>query len=140
MALANLRSLRLLTRLPVGVVRPVLTSRAGRAASFWLLLGHPGRLPAEHALADALALRDAPGFEPVARHARRYAFQGEVAVPVTVAWGTRDRILVPRQADRARRQLPHARHVPLPRAGHVPMYDEPALVAELIMETADRAG
>ena len=97
-------------------------------------------MPAAQAVADALALRTGVGFEHIARHARHYAFSGAIEVPVTVAWGTRDRILLPRQARRARERLPYARHVPLPRAGHVPMFDEPELVAQLILETAALAG
>lgn len=135
LALANLRSLRLGTRLPEPVLRAVLATRAGRVAGFWLLVGHPTRVPADQALADALALRRGTGFAPIARHARHYAFGGTVGVPVTIAWGTRDRILLPRQAYRARQALPAARHVPLPRAGHVPMFDEPDLVADIILET-----
>jgi pimeloyl-ACP methyl ester carboxylesterase len=139
LALANLRSLRLGTRLPEPLMRRILSTRAGRVAGYGMLLGHPTRIPAEQALVDALALRRGSGFNPVARHARRYAFAGPVAVPVTVAWGTRDRILLPRQARRARALLPQARHVSLPGAGHVPMFDEPELVAELILSTAAAA-
>jgi len=140
LALANLRSLRLTTRLPDGFLRRFLATRAGRVTGYWLLLGHPTRIPPAQAVADALALRTGVGFEHIARHARSYAFHGAIEVPVTVAWGTRDRILPPRQARRARERLPYARHVPLPRAGHVPMFDEPELVAQLILETAALAG
>jgi pimeloyl-ACP methyl ester carboxylesterase len=139
LALASLRALRLTTRLPAGVLRTVLGTRAGRALSYWPLLGHPSRMPAEQALLDALALRGATGFAATAAHARTYAFTGVITVPVTVAWGTRDRILLSRQAQRARLRLPAARHVALPGAGHVPMFDEPELVAELIMDTAAEA-
>ena len=95
----------------------------------------PGRLDLDRLVGDAIALRDGAGFRAVARSANRYAFQGRPSVPVTVAWGTRDRILRPRQADRARERLPDARHVPLPGCGHVPMSDAPDLVARLILQT-----
>jgi pimeloyl-ACP methyl ester carboxylesterase len=52
---------------------------------------------------------------------------------VTVAWGSRDRLLLyGRQAPRARRALPGARHVTLAGLGHVPSFDDPELVAEVI--------
>jgi pimeloyl-ACP methyl ester carboxylesterase len=140
LALGRLRSLRAGTFLPEPLLRKVLSVRQGRVFGYWMLLGHPTRMPADQALVDALALRAGTGFEAIARQARGYAFRGEVGVPVTVAWGTRDRILPPRQARRARERLPLARHVPLPRAGHVPMFDEPELVAALILETACSAG
>ncbi len=60
-------------------------------------------------------------------------------VPVTVAWGERDRILPPRDAARAREVLPWARHVTLPGCGHVPMSDDPELVALTILRTTGAA-
>jgi pimeloyl-ACP methyl ester carboxylesterase len=54
-------------------------------------------------------------------------------VPVTIGWGTRDRLLIPRQAERARVMLPQARHVPLPGCGHIPMSDDPEGVAALLL-------
>jgi pimeloyl-ACP methyl ester carboxylesterase len=62
-------------------------------------------------------------------------FEGDVPeVPVTIAWGTHDRILPPRQAGRALRQIPGARIVSLPGCGHVPMNDAPDLVAQVILD------
>jgi pimeloyl-ACP methyl ester carboxylesterase len=52
---------------------------------------------------------------------------------VTFGWGTRDRLLLPRQAERARAALPRARHVPLPGCGHIPMSDDPEGVAALLL-------
>jgi pimeloyl-ACP methyl ester carboxylesterase len=54
--------------------------------------------------------------------------------PCTVAWGDRDRLLISsRQAPRARRAMPEARHVALHGCGHVPMWDDPELVAQAIL-------
>ncbi|RST15918.1 alpha/beta fold hydrolase [Streptomyces sp. WAC05374] len=64
-------------------------------------------------------------------------FSGDVpGVPVTVAWGTRDRLLPPWQAARVKAVIPGARLVPLPRCGHVPMADDPGLVARVLREAA----
>ncbi|HEY1966958.1 MAG TPA: alpha/beta hydrolase, partial [Pseudonocardia sp.] len=57
----------------------------------------------------------------------------------TIAWGDHDRILPPRQAQRAARLLPAAHHLPLPGCGHVPMSDDPELVAKVILDTCARA-
>ena len=54
-------------------------------------------------------------------------------VPVTIGWGTRDLLLPPRQAVIAWARLPQARIVPLPGCGHVPMTDNPELVAEVLL-------
>jgi pimeloyl-ACP methyl ester carboxylesterase len=56
------------------------------------------------------------------------------ACPTTIAWGERDRLLIySRQAPRARRELPEARHVVLRGCGHVPMWDDPEQVAAALL-------
>ncbi|TXS51581.1 alpha/beta fold hydrolase, partial [Streptomyces sp. t39] len=55
-------------------------------------------------------------------------------VPVTIAWGERDRLLLRRQGVRAKRTIPGARLVRLPGCGHVPMNDDPALVARVLLD------
>ena len=60
-------------------------------------------------------------------------------VPVTIAWGVHDRLLPYRlQAPRARALLPWATHVSLG-AGHIPFFDDPAAVAEVVRACAVRA-
>ncbi|NED61683.1 alpha/beta hydrolase, partial [Streptomyces sp. SID10244] len=55
-------------------------------------------------------------------------------IPVTVAWGAKDRLLIPRQGVRAKQMIPRARLVRLPDCGHVPMNDDPALVARVLLD------
>ncbi|MFC9954043.1 alpha/beta fold hydrolase, partial [Streptomyces prasinus] len=50
------------------------------------------------------------------------------------AGGARDRLLVPRQGVRAKRTIPGARLIRLPGCGHVPMNDDPALVARVLLD------
>jgi pimeloyl-ACP methyl ester carboxylesterase len=57
-------------------------------------------------------------------------------VPLTIAWGDHDYLLLARQRERARRVLPWARHVELPGCGHVPMTDDPELVASVLLAGA----
>jgi pimeloyl-ACP methyl ester carboxylesterase len=79
--------------------------------------------------------RSSPGFAATlpAITSGRFAHGDEVRVPVTLVWGTRDLVLLPWQARRALAELPDARLVSLPGAGHVPMWDDPdALVRELL--------
>jgi pimeloyl-ACP methyl ester carboxylesterase len=126
-------------RLPRPVMRAVFRYGAFRAVCFGMICARPGRIAPEVAFSDALALRNGRAFRTVARAARSYAFRGAPDVPVTVAWGTRDRILLHRQAARARQALPGARHVDLPGCGHVPMSDDPELVASVILATTRAA-
>ncbi|MER7005778.1 alpha/beta fold hydrolase [Dactylosporangium sp. NPDC000555] len=135
-ALAVLRSLRFGAFAPTPVLRVFYRTGFGKRFSFGALVTRPGVLSAERALADTLALRDGKAFAEVARHGATYAFAGDpCAVPVTIAWGSRDRILEPVQASRARDVLPVARHVTLDGCGHVPMSDDPRTVARIILET-----
>jgi pimeloyl-ACP methyl ester carboxylesterase len=62
-----------------------------------------------------------------------------VDCPVTIAWGTHDRLMLPRQADRARRMLPTATHVWLHGCGHVPTWDDPEAVAKLLLDASERS-
>jgi pimeloyl-ACP methyl ester carboxylesterase len=53
---------------------------------------------------------------------------------VTVAWGAKDRLLVPRQARRAAAAIPRARVLLLHGCGHVPTWDDPEQVARVILD------
>jgi pimeloyl-ACP methyl ester carboxylesterase len=134
-AIGALRVHRFTARMPDPLLRGAARSPALRALAWGMIVGRPRLLDAELAAGDARALRDGPGFPAAARASRGYRFGGSPDVPMTVAWGTRDRILLPRQADRARRALPRARHVALDGCGHVPMNDAPDLVAGIILST-----
>ncbi|MFF5180239.1 alpha/beta fold hydrolase [Micromonospora sp. NPDC000316] len=138
-ALAILRLLRVNSYLPAPIMRVALRSAYLRTVCFGSLVARPTLLDADRAFGDALALRRGLGFAAVARAARDYRFDGvrlaDAAVPVTIGWGDCDRIFGVHQAERARSGLPAARVVTLPGCGHVPMSDDPDLVAALILET-----
>jgi pimeloyl-ACP methyl ester carboxylesterase len=112
---------------------------AGRVALFSQTFGYPSRLPAEEAVATLAAAWGSPIFAEALRCLGRYAFaHGEElrGTPVAIAWGDRDRLLPYRlQAPRARALLPQAKHVTLG-AGHVPFFDDPAAVAEVVRANA----
>jgi pimeloyl-ACP methyl ester carboxylesterase len=131
---AMLRLSRLSARRARGAALKLAQSPAGRRAAFNLFYGRPERKDPAQLAADVVALGEAPGWEATLPITRSYVFQhGEqLDVPVTIGWGTRDRLLIPRQAERARARLPQARHVPLPGCGHVPMSDDPEGVAALL--------
>jgi pimeloyl-ACP methyl ester carboxylesterase len=115
--------------------RWLVQSAAGRQAVLGLMYGHPARREAAEAAEDLVQLARAPGWQATLPISREYAFHDgdELRVPVTIGWGTRDRLLIPRQAERARAALPRARHVPLPGCGHIPMSDDPEGVAALLL-------
>ena len=83
---------------------------------------------------DVATFLDGAGFHDVLTEVDGQRFAGAIEVPVTIGWGTRDALLLPTHALRARRLLPHARHVWLHGCGHVPMSDCPDEVAQLLLE------
>jgi pimeloyl-ACP methyl ester carboxylesterase len=56
--------------------------------------------------------------------------------PITIAWGEQDRVLPLKSNGACARELvPAARFVTFDEVGHVPMFDDPQLVARTILET-----
>jgi pimeloyl-ACP methyl ester carboxylesterase len=128
------------SRAIAGQIRPVLPALARSAVGRSMLLGQmrarPWRMPADEVVAEVEAFVDAPWVDPALDAFGRYRFRdgGQLrGTPVTIAWGTRDWLLIPRQAARARRMLPSARHVTLRGCGHLPFHDDPAAVAAVLL-------
>ncbi|KPI19210.1 MULTISPECIES: alpha/beta fold hydrolase [Streptomyces] len=122
-------------RLPLPVIERLSRSAAGRAALTSTIYARPGRRSPEAVVAETLALARAEGFADTLRAGTTVQFTDDIpGLPVTVAWGTRDRLLVRRQGIRAKHIIPRARLVRLPGCGHVPMNDDPALVARVILD------
>lgn len=121
--------------LPLPLIEGLSRSTAGRAALTSSIYARPGRRSPEAAVAETLALREATGFHQTLAAYRDVLFTDDVPdVPVTIGWGTRDRLLLRRQGIRAKHVIPAARLVRLPGCGHVPMNDDPALVARVILD------
>nr|MDP9277724.1 alpha/beta hydrolase [Actinomycetota bacterium] len=114
------------------------TLTAKRLTMFVFAFGRPFKAPAEEVLETAASGEAAPGFLDALSYGLDYRFTEPGAlreVPLTIAWGRRD-VLLPSwtQPRRARQLLPWARHVSLPRCGHVPFYDDPELCARVLLE------
>ncbi|MCX4834015.1 alpha/beta fold hydrolase [Streptomyces sp. NBC_00006] len=121
--------------MPVPVIERLSRSAAGRAALTSTIYARPGRRSPEAVVAETLALREATGFRETLEAGRAVLFQDDIQeLPVTIAWGTSDRILVRRQGIRAKHVIPQARLIKLPGCGHVPMNDDPALVSRVILD------
>lgn len=109
-------------------------SRSGRRLMYGMLMSHPGQVSSDHALGDVRAFCTAlPALRILLDAAT--PFDGTIAphVPVTVAWAARDLVLPPWQADVAKRALPQAEHVMMRGVGHVPMWDDAAHVARVLL-------
>ncbi|MFE3634417.1 alpha/beta fold hydrolase [Streptomyces cellostaticus] len=135
-AFAMLQTMRgVAQRLPLPLVERLSRSAAGRTALTSTIYRRPGRRSPDAVVAETLALAGATGFDATLRAGATVRFtDGLPGLPVTVAWGSQDRLLVRRQGVRAKTIIPHARLVRLPGCGHVPMNDDPALVARVILD------
>ncbi|MFF9059325.1 alpha/beta fold hydrolase [Streptomyces sp. NPDC101213] len=126
---------RIARRMPLPLVERLARSAAGRAALTSTVYARPARRSPEAVVAETLALAGATGFDQTLRSGAAVRFTDDVpGIPVTVAWGTRDLLLVRRQGVRAKRIIPRARLVRLPGCGHCPMNDDPALVARVLLD------
>jgi pimeloyl-ACP methyl ester carboxylesterase len=122
-------------RMPLPLVEKLARTAAGRTALTSTIYARPGRRSPEAVVAETLALVNAPGFDDTLRAGTSVLFTDDIpGIPVTVAWGTQDRLLLRRQGVRAKHLIPRARLVRLPGCGHCPMSDDPALVARVILD------
>jgi pimeloyl-ACP methyl ester carboxylesterase len=130
------------TRAQLRLARPLLprlfAGPALRRAMNRQFLEHAERMPTEAILESAEKFAGAPGFDATleALHEGHFTGGRDVRTPATVAWGDKDKLLLPRQAERARRAIPQARHLWLPGCGHIPMVDAPETTARAILTSA----
>jgi pimeloyl-ACP methyl ester carboxylesterase len=113
----------------------------GRKLGLSLFVARPERLSGDEAADNTRALAGAPWFDATLPALRAYQFSDaqELEVPVTVAWGAKDRLLRPRQARRAAHAIPRARVLLMDGCGHVPTWDDPEQVARVLLDGAAQA-
>lgn len=129
------------TLLPL--IRPVLpalvATGVGRTLLFEQLFRKPWKLGAQESVDTVDALMGAASWKAALEQFRDHTFhdgQELRGVPVTIAWGDHDYLLLTRQRERARKVLPWARHVQMPGCGHVPFADDPELAATVLLAGA----
>jgi pimeloyl-ACP methyl ester carboxylesterase len=121
-----------------------LASRPGlRRLALRDALAHPERMPPRAAAAMIRGAADCEAFLPLMEAVRRDGPPKDfssIDVPVRVAWGTEDRILTyPAYWEPLQRILPaHTELVELPGVGHVPMWDDPDLIARTVLGVTAR--
>ena len=115
----------------------VMRSDLGRTLAMGGTVAQPKSMPAEAAIEIASAYATTPTFDAHFAETRKTRFRDgqEIDVPVTIAWGDEERLL-PAKARREDELPPHTRTVTLPRCGHIAMWDEPELVAQVILDGA----
>ncbi|RJQ72199.1 alpha/beta fold hydrolase [Pseudonocardiaceae bacterium YIM PH 21723] len=139
-ALRTLRKMYWNSKAPLALSKWFINKDGFRTKQLRALYQHPERIDALTAFGDLQAMRGSVAFRPTLRAGADVAWSSPAPkVPVTVAWGDHDRILLPRQAEIAKRELPQANHVTLAGCGHIPMGDDPEAVVQTILATAARA-
>lgn len=98
------------------------------------LMTHPSRVPVDHVIGDVRGFFYArPTLRILLAAAAPFSDLIPPDVPVTIAWAGRDHVLPLAQARTAQQQLPRATHLVIDGVGHVPMWDDPAAVAEVLL-------
>jgi pimeloyl-ACP methyl ester carboxylesterase len=99
---------------------------------------HPERIPARVASELVLGWIDAEGYEAANSAMRKHVFDPSgypQEVPVTIAWGELDRLVAP---PRPERRPAGARYLVMPGVGHTPTWDDPELVARVLLEGSSK--
>lgn len=101
--------------------------------------GRPWRLTSRQTVETLEGFFGSPGVPRVLEDGQgRFRGGREIDVPVTVAFGAREAILLPCQSQDRSELPPHTRWIPLPGCGHVPTYDDPRLVADVLLAGSSR--
>jgi pimeloyl-ACP methyl ester carboxylesterase len=135
----SLRASRWLARHAARGLSRLVDYRLGRVLVLGQTHARPAGLSADYARAAIRDLGTCPGYDAAlqATANRRYLSR-PITAPVTIAFGSHDILLLPRQS-RHLDQLPAGFHVgELPGCGHVPIGDSPAAVTALISAAAER--
>jgi pimeloyl-ACP methyl ester carboxylesterase len=111
----------------------LLASDRARALALAATVAHPERVPRQEAVRLVRAYADAPGYAAAndAMRAGRFAELDRVEVPVTLAWPDSDRLV-----GRPPRLPAAVRNVVLRGCGHMPMWDDPAQVARVLLRAS----
>jgi pimeloyl-ACP methyl ester carboxylesterase len=139
----TMRQVRMNARVVRRLAPDAPRTRLARALFMAQVSGHPSQVPYEAANNAVHDMAAAPGFRETLRAAESTGFRdgAAIGVPVTVAFGSRDRVLPPVVA-RRRGELPaQTRWIKIKGSGHIPMFDDPrAVVALLLYSTGPHAG
>ncbi|MBE7160763.1 MAG: alpha/beta fold hydrolase [Williamsia herbipolensis] len=108
-------------------------SRLVRYPSLAPFFAHPSHVSYENAVVDLNSLRTNTALDDGIDAQFVFPSVTDPSVPITVAWGTRDLILPARQRHRVRGHFPQARVITVPGVGHVPMTDNPELIASILL-------
>jgi pimeloyl-ACP methyl ester carboxylesterase len=114
------------------LVSLALHNRRLRERALATFASHPDRIPAAAGRRLVLGWIDANGYDGANRAMRTHVFDptGYPEIPVILAWGELDQLVGP---PRPERRPAGARFLTLPAVGHTPTWDDPGLVATVLL-------
>jgi len=122
-------------------LRPLLSlalrSRRVRRAMLSSTFADPDRVPAAAARESVLGWIDSPAYDDANDVMRTDLFDpaGYPPIPVTIAWGEHDRLVGPPKPER---RPAGAHFLVMHGVGHTPTWDDPELVAKVLLEGSSR--
>jgi pimeloyl-ACP methyl ester carboxylesterase len=124
-----------LGRLTAPLTDRALRSEAGRTRFLRGTVAEPLNLSEQEARGIITTYNSTPTFTKHLAQTRRARFRdgASIEAPVTVAWGDAEQ-LIPPKARRQDELPPHTKTVTLAGCGHVPFWDDPEQVAQMILE------
>jgi pimeloyl-ACP methyl ester carboxylesterase len=122
---------RSFARAALPVIDPLASTAFGRRLLLSGTMARPDLVPASAAAGLVRAYATAPGFRQAndAMRAGRFVALDAIAVPVTLAWPERDRLVT-----RPERLPECVVNRALPGCGHIPMWDDPKEVTRILLE------
>ena len=135
-SLATVRQVhRTACHMPPKLAQRLSQTPAGRTLMCGILFGRPDLIEPQVLLDDMQAMIHSVGFRPTLAAGDRIIFASQIHddVPVTIAWGSRDLVFRRPRAEAIMRLIPHVRLLRLPGCGHVPMNDNPEMVAHVLL-------
>jgi pimeloyl-ACP methyl ester carboxylesterase len=120
---------------------PLLRNPVGRTLFAGPAVARPWRADPDSMVEESKLFGEATGFDATLDALTDLQPRGlnEIRCPVLILWGTLDLILLPRQGRRFERLIPGSELRYLRGLGHVPMSDDPRLLADAVTEFSARA-
>jgi pimeloyl-ACP methyl ester carboxylesterase len=137
----SLRSTRWLAKHAAAPLSWLVRFRLGRIVVLGQTHGRAWRMDPAAAQLAVRALGTSRGFDAALKATLhdRYRSRGPITAPVTLAFGSRDLVLLRRQSRHVEELPIDTRRVTLAGCGHLPVADDPAAVAATILDTARRS-
>ncbi len=127
----------------VRALQPVMPAIARSAVGRNLLLAqlsaHPSQLAPELVLSEMRSYAASPAFDELLQNLvsgpEQQGISRGLGPPITIGWGRKDRVCLPRQAERALARFPDAKLHWFEDCGHFPMWDKPAETVQVILNS-----